>query len=299
MSGRMPCVWLLLTIVAAPRLSNAQERRLQEQNPASIPTALALALLEGAGYDSGRQPRVVVGRAPEGMLQSVMSFEGGTVIGGLTSDRSTIVVFAFTLPPNQVILSVDRQLRARGLRPPPPPPEVDRGGFVSSSFGYGGGGASGYCADSTGVAVASVPAPGGGTYLKVTQPRNQEYNLCTPRDMRWRIMAMPALKFPALLPPPGMSSMGGGGGSGGNSTSISAHLTGPLKPAELVAHYRTQLDAAGWRTRTPVTIGDDAAIAYVEASDSTRVVWHGLMTALQVSPSEVEVEIQMTKSREP
>lgn len=299
MSGRMSCVCLVLTIIAAPRSSRAQERRLQDQNPASIPTELALALLQGGEYGWGRQPRVVVGRPPDGMLQSVMSFEGGTVLGGLTSDRSAIVIFAFTLPPNQVVLSADRQLRARGLTPPPPPPDANRGGFVSSSFGYGGGGANGYCADSTAVGLASMPAPGGGTYLKVTQLRNPQYNFCAPRDPRRGIMAVATLKFPALLPPPGMSSMGGGGGSGGNTTSISAQLTGPLKPAELVAHYRTQLDAAGWRTRTPVAIGDDATIAYVEASDSTRAIWHGMMTALQVGPSELEVEIKMMKSREP
>ena len=297
MGRQMTCVCLVLTIVGAPRVSKAQERRLQEQNPASIPTELAVALIEGSEY-SGRQPRVVVGHAPDGMLPSVMSLEGGTVLGGLTSERGTIVVFAFTLPPNQVVLSADRQLRARGLTPPPPPPDANRGGFVSSGFGYGGGGASGYCADSTGVALASLPAPGGGTYLKITQLRNQQYNFCVPRDERWRMMAMPTLKFPTLLPPPGMSSMGAGAGSGGNSASTSGHLTGPLKPAELVAHYRTQLDAAGWRTRTPVAMGDDAAIVYVEASDSTRIVWHGMMTALQIAPSEVEVEIKMMKSRE-
>ena len=297
MSRRVRCVCLVLMIVGAPRLSRAQERRLQEQNPTSIPTELVVALLEGNEY-SGRQPRVIVGLPPDGMLPSVMSLEGGTVLGGLTSDRSTIVVYSFTLPPNQVILAADRQLRARGLTPPPPPPDATRGGFISSGFGYTGGGASGYCADSTGVALAALPAPGGGTYLKITQPRNQQHNFCHPRDERWRIMAMPTLKFPTLLPPPGMSSMGGGGGSGGNSASTSGQLTGPLKPVEVVAHFRTQLDAAGWRTRTPVAIGDDAAIVYVEASDSTRIVWHGMMTALQIAPSEVEVEIKMMKSRE-
>lgn len=298
MRGKMTCVCLVLTIVGAPRLSSAQDRRLQDQNPASIPTELAMALLEGGEYGWVRQPRVVVGRAPDGVLQKVTSLEGGTVLGGLTSDRSTVVVFAFTLPPNQVVLSVDRQFRARGFTPPPPPPDANRGGFVTSGFGYGGGGANGYCSDSTSVAIASMPAPGGGTYLKVTQFRNPQYNFCAPRDERWRIVALPTLKFPTLLPPPGMSSMGGGGGSGGNTASISAHLTGPLKPAELVAHYRAQLDAAGWRTRTPVAVGDDAAIAYVEASDSTRVIWHGMMTALRVGPSEAEVEIKMIKSGE-
>lgn len=45
--------------------------------------------------------------------------------------------------------------------------------------------------------------------------------------------------------------------------------------------------------------GEEAAIAYVEAADSTRAVWHGMMTALQIGPSNVDVEIRMMKSREP
>ena len=294
MSRRMTAICVVLAMVAAPRLSRAQDRRLQEENPPNIPTALAMALLEGGEYGWGRQPRFVVGRAPEGMLKDVTSLEGGTVLGGVSYDRNAVLVFAFTLPPNQVILSVDRQLRARGLKPPPPPPDANRGGFVSSGFGYGGGSA--YCADSTSIRLMSMPAPGGGTYLKLIQLRSQQFDFCVPRP---RMFAGPEFKFPNLVPPPGMSSEGGGSGSGGNSSSISTHLSGPLKPAEVIAHYRTQLDAAGWRTRPPLTSGDELAIAYVEAADSTRVVWHGMMTTLQVGPSEVSVEIRMLKAREP
>ena len=292
MRVRVTCVSLVLTIVAAPRLSNAQERRLQEQNPASIPTELALALLEGAEFGSGRQPRIVVGHAPEGMLESVMSFEGGTVIGGLTSERNAIVIFAFTLPPNQVVLSLDRQLLARGWTPPPSP-ESTRGGFVSSAYVSAFGNV--YCRDSMPLFVTSLPAPAGGTYLKLAQRRDRDF-VCRPREGE-RFSAV-EFKYPVLLVPPGMSSHSSGSSSGGGSSSINTRLTGPLKPAEALAHYRAQLDAAGWLTRSPGTSGADAAIAYVEAPDSTKVVWRGMLTAVQIAPSEVEVEIQMRRSRE-
>lgn len=291
MSSKMTCCCLMLSLVGVPRLSRAQE-----QSPPSIPTDLALALLESGEFGPLRQPRLVVGHAPDGMLPSVISLEGGTVLGGLTSDRNAIIVYAFTLPPNQVLLSVDRQLHARGLTPPPPPPDVNGGGFVSSGFGYGGGNA--YCAQSTGITFMSMPAPRGGTYVKLIQLRNQQFNFCVPREPT-RMFDRTQLKFPNLLPPPGMVSRGGGRGSGGSTSSISTWLMGPLKPVELIAHYRTQLDAAGWLTRTPATIDGEAAITYVEATDSTHVVWHGMMTALQVGPSQVDVEIKMMKPREP
>jgi hypothetical protein len=107
----------------------------------------------------------------------------------------------------------------------------------------------------------------------------------------------PQFKFPALLPPPGMTSYGGGGGSGGSSSSIKTRLTGPLKPTEVLAHYRAQLDAAGWRTRAPVASGDDVAITYVEASDTSYVVWRGLMSVFQADPTSVDVEIKMVNPR--
>ncbi|HKN66850.1 MAG TPA: hypothetical protein VJW73_11255 [Gemmatimonadaceae bacterium] len=287
MSLKVTCCCLAFTIAAVARSLPAQE-----QNPPTVPTELVQALLGRGEYDTGRAPRLFVGRAPDGFPPSVTSIEGGTVLGGMEEGRNAVVVLAFTLPPNQVVVSVDRQLRARGWNPPPPPIDADRGGFVSS--GYGIPFSNAYCADSASLAITSMPAPRGGTYLKITQLRNQQFSVCRPSEQARRFFGS-LLKFPSLLPPPGMISHGGGGGSGSNSTSTSARLTGPLKPAELVAHYCAQLDAAGWRTRAPVTAGEDVAVAYVEATDSTRVVWHGLMTALQIGPSEVEVEIKMTR----
>jgi hypothetical protein len=287
MRSRISCSCLVFTIVGTSRLSRAQE-----QNPPSIPTELAQALLGRGEYDPARGPRLFVRRAPDGMPQSLTSFEGGTVLGGLEDGRSAVVVIAFTLPPNQVSLSVDRQLRARGWAPPPPPPGADRGGFVSSGYGASFGNA--YCADSTGLMLAPMPAPRGGTYLKLTQLRNQQFSFCRPGERAGMLMGS-QFRFPSLVPPPGMISRGGGGGTGGNTSSISTRMSGPLKPAELVAHYRAQLDVAGWRTRTPVTAGEDAAVAYVEATDSAHVVWHGLMTALQVGPADVDVEIRMVR----
>ena len=279
-------VCLVLTIVVSPGAARAQD-----QNPASIPTELALALISGGEYESGRRAtQLFVGRAPDGMPQSLTSFEGGTVLGGARLAQMSVVVIAFTLPPNQVLLSADRQLRARGLTPPPPPPEADRGGFVSNNYPLAWGNI--YCADSAIITLSSTSAPRGGTYLKVSHARNQ-FSACR-RQERSYFDGMD-FKFPALLPPPGMMSHGGGSGMSGNSVTASARLSGPLKPADLVAHYRPQLDAAGWRTRTPVTTGEDAALAYVEATDSTGVIWRGVMTAVQSGPSEVEVEIQMFK----
>lgn len=286
MGVRLTCIVLTLTTGAALRTATAQN-----QNPASIPTDLALALFDRGEFGSGRgATQIVVGQAPEGMPQRLTSFEGGTVLGGARFGQNSVVVVAFTLPPNQVLLSADRQLRARGLMPPPPPPDANRGGFVSNAD-YPSPWGNAYCADSATVMLGATPAPNGGTYLRVSHTRNQQFGPCT-RGRQSSMFEMP-LKFPTLLPPPGMASHGGGSGMGSNNASASARLTGLLKPADIVAHYRAQLDAAGWRTRTPITSGDEAALTYLEATDSTGTVWRGVMTAVQWATSEVEVEIEM------
>jgi|tagenome__1003787_1003787.scaffolds.fasta_scaffold20987030_8 hypothetical protein len=289
MSPRIRCFCLVVTIVGAPYPSRAQEA-----DPPSIPTELVHALLGRGESELGRPPRIFVGRAPDGVPQSLTSLEGGTVLGGTDDGRNTVLIVAFTLPPNQIVLSVDRQLRARGWTPPPPPPGEERGGFISSGYSAPFGNA--YCSDSTSLALASVPAPRGGTYLKITQLRNQQFSFCRRRD-RERMLFGSQFKFPALMPPAGMATYGGGGGSGGSNTSINTRLTGPLKPSEVLAHYRAQLDAAGWRTRAPVASGDDVAITYVEASDTSHVVWRGFMTVFQADPTSVDVEIKMVNPR--
>jgi len=255
-------------MMGAPRWSRAQE-----QNPTTVPTELALALLDRGEYESERRTtRLIVGRAPEGVPRNLTTFEGGTVLGGVEYPQNSVVVIAFSLPPNQVLLSADRQLRARGLTPPPPPPGADRGGFVSSTFPSAWGNV--YCTDSATVMVSSAPAPAGGTYLKISRGRTQQFSACSPRRER-SAFGETGFKFPALLPPPGMTAHRNGSGIGGRNASISAGFNGPLKPADMVAHYRKQLDAAGWRTRTPATSSEEAALAYVEATDSTGVVWRG------------------------
>lgn len=175
----------------------------------------------------------------------------------------------------------------------PPPPDANRGGFVSSEYDAPFGSA--YGADSVAVTLASTPAPKGATYLRLTQMRNQEYGFCVPHE-RASIIARTGLTFPTLLPPPGMASHTSGSGIGGNTATAAAELIGPLKPGDLVAQYRAQLDAAGWRTRPPATTGEDAALVYVEATDSIGVVWRGVMTSVQSGPSEIAVEIKMFKS---
>ena len=265
-----------------------------QQPPAVIPTDLALALIDNGGgmsMSGNRPPRIVVGRAPDGMPASLTSAEGGTVIGGIEYPDRATVVLAFTLPPNQVLLGFERLLASRGWTRPPQPTE-DRGGFVASASSYAPFWGDVYCADSGSAQVSFVPAAGGGTYLKVQHIREKARGGCGPS----RIMSayIETLKFPTLVPPVGMSQRGSGGCGGGGSNEISAHFVGPLEPSDALAHYAKQLQAAGWRIGAPLG-NATVTLASAEAKDSDSKAWTGTLMVTRVSPSELEVTIRMAR----
>ena len=261
-----------------------------QQQPATIPSELALVLLDhGESLSGNRAPRIVVGRAPDGIPRSLTTVDGAVIVGGIEYPRMAIVVLAFTLPPNQVLKAYDKHVLRAGWKTPPPRP-TEGSGFVSTGYSFDWGNV--YCGDSGAVQVGYSPAPNGGTYLKVENSRNTEHSICAPRDpMMFR---GPLFKFPALQPPAGMSQRGGGGGSGGDNVETSARLMGVLDPPDIVAHYVTQLDSAGWKMGAIAPSGS-AVVAYAEAKDSVGTLWTGALTAWRISPFEVEVNIKMAR----
>lgn len=269
-----------------------------QQQPASIPTELAIALLErDQGFGIERAPKLVVGHAPAGISGGLTGADGAIVLGGMEYPNMAVVVLAYTLPPNQVMLAYDRLITSRGWAPPPPPADINRGGFVSSNYSYGGSGWGGaYCGDSGFVMVGYSPAPQGGTYLKVQQIRNREQSPCTPHPERY-VLRGTLLKFPPLLPMSMMSSQGGGGSSGGDYAEISARLQGALAVADVTAHYSKQLAAYGWTVGTPLSTAE-VAITPLATKDSTGVPWKGAISALRSTQSEVQVVIHMVRATE-
>src|SRR5881628_2536809 len=141
-------------VVVALCLSTVLSRAaVGQQQPPTIPTELAVALLDHGESQSGnRTPKIVVGRAPSGIPSSLTTAEGATVVGGVEYPRSSIVVLSYTRPPNQVVLAFDRELAASGWRPPRPVenPYGAEGGFVSSEYftGMDGAPATMFCSDS-------------------------------------------------------------------------------------------------------------------------------------------------------
>ena len=265
-----------------------------QQQPATIPTELAFALLDNSmnAYGS-RAPTISVGHAPPDMPASLTSADGGIVLGGIEFPERATVVLSFTLPVNQVLASFDRQLLAHGWAPPPPPPN-QRGGFVSGNFSFGRGNV--YCGDSGVAIISSVPAPGGGTYLRIQHTRNKAQSLCNPRLLTTNFRK-PQLEFPPLLPPVGMSQHGGGGSSGSDRMEISTRLAGPGEPLDVLTHYLKQLESAGWKVSAPIS-AEGLAAASTRTKDGEGLEWTGTMTVTRVTSTEVEVTLNMLRPSE-
>jgi hypothetical protein len=266
-------------------------RAAAQQQPLTIPTDLVIALLDrGEGIAGNRSPKLLVGRAPQGVPGSLTSVDGARILGGIEEGRGETVVLGLTRPPNQVMVSFDRLLATRGWAPPPPPPN-DRGGFVSTN--YSGGWANTYCADSGLATVFYIPAPAGGTYVKVEHRADKERTICS-RPLVVRAFREPTLKFPRLVAPPGMTQQGGGGGSSGDDVEISARLTGGLEPAAIVAHYLKQLDSAGWKM-APIATSGGTTVAAADVKDSEGTQWTGAIIASRVAPTQIDVVLRMAR----
>src|SRR5437763_5982309 len=275
-----------------------------QQQPPTIPGDLAVALLDHGESQSGnRTPRIVVGRAPAGIPGSLTKAEGAVVLGGVEYPQSAIVVLSFTRPPNQAVLAFDNEIATHGWKPPRPPenPYSPQGGFVSSEYfsGFTGGGeaATLFCSDSGVATISYSPAPGGGTYLKVQHSRDIERSMCG-RHVDFMITRQRLLKFPTLHAPVGMTQRGGGGGSGGADAETSGRLYGPIDVADIVAHYLTELDSAGWKTGRVATSGT-VSVASLETTSPDGQQWIGAFIASRVTPFEVVVSVRMAHGSEP
>ena len=283
----------LLVFPFALLASVATRHALGQQQPATIPTELAAALLEANDDAYGsRMPTILVGRVPDSIPASLTSAPRATILGSVQSSRVVTIVLKSTMPPNQLLTAFDQQLMASGWAPPPSRAD-ERGGFVSSYYSSGWGGF--YCGDSGSVGVSYSPAPGGGTYLKVRYSGNKQLGICSPAPMH--AFAERLLKLPILRSPPGMMQRGGGGGSGSNQVNTSARLIGPLGPADLLEHYLKQLAAAGWTMGSVATSGD-VTIASATAKDAEGLQWNGALLAQRLASNELEVTIIMARPSE-
>lgn len=189
------------------------------------------------------------------------------IVGGMTSGDRIVAVFADST--RRLATVFEPLFEQAGFTRPPPTP--------GSGFSGGSGPYSYFCGDSG--TVSATPLTGANrTFVRVSFQRmhGERAGFCRPFE---RTVTQHQLDLPELRPPAGVRVTGSQGGSGDNGVTSSADITGAaLVPSAILAHYASQLLAAGWTGATPA-ISERVAAQFFEAKDASGATWQGVITA--------------------
>lgn len=293
-------VTLAMLVGTAPlALSAAQPPGGRGAQPEMIPRDLVLALINyGAGMGGGND--LLVGRAPEDIPPELVPPKS-EIVGSLTQFENVIVVLGVPEAPDSAIGVMESRLLAAGwTRPTPAAPRPVPRGFVAADFPGGamGGMPNVVCRGDEFVTLTSMYRNSGGSLLKVTFNRGGRYSACRQRTETTTYRSpYEEAPVPVLRAPTGAMMTGGGGmsTSGSNDFTMSARLSTRLKPAEVVAHYDTQMRAAGWSQRGDGSVEFLAARTYQKKDEKERT-WSATLSAIKV-PDGLEQDVALHLSR--
>jgi len=253
-----------LLVIAAGCAANSQAAT------ASLPAPLVAALIDDREAPTRPSPEFAVGKLPPGYPATLVPSGPVRIVGGMTTGDQIVAVFADS---TRRLAAVFEDLFAHaGFKRPP---ESRGSGFMGGSGPY-----SFFCGDSA--MVSAVPLTGAErNFARVTYRRFKGRASCPTFEPA---TSQGELQLPELKPPTGAHvsrSEGGSGMSGGaGETHSSAEMTGTaLVPAAILAHYATQLVAAGWTAASPA-VSECVAAQFVEAKDASGAPWEGVLEAV-------------------
>ena len=277
----------ILLATAALCGESAAQNSAPTNEPASIPTELARALVLGPFGEGTGSVRFFVG-APPGALPAGLALPSGArIVGGQAFRRGTTTVVAVNGPSATVVDSLRASLGRAGWTTAQMEPQR---GFIMT--GPRGGGAV-LCRDSAIVMIFAAGGAKGSSYLTVSHRARDRYDACAQRPADDRFTR--DLDVPPLQPPTGARTVGGGTGGGNGDLYASIRVETSLTPDALVAHYARQLGEAGW-TLGAALAGKDLAIVPLEARDSRGQQWRGMISALSWPADSVKrVDLRMMR----
>jgi hypothetical protein len=271
----LPAILLSAATLALPAAAGAQ----------SVPEELVRALVANGGADRPPAVIVVAGVPHEFPADAVPS---GRVLGGVGGDpaASEVVVAVADAPPAAVDAGLAKLAAVgwssgggRGQR-----------GFVAPStnaFGLA-------CKGTDGMTVSAAPAPGGGSYLRLSYMSAAHANPCSGIGGRPRPGTGPAdeIPMPALTAPAGAvatsTSNGQMMGGMGREPSVESRvrLRTTQSPSELLAHYAGQLRGDGWTAASPAASGEGGMQTFRKSGENGKT-WFGVLTAIALPDSQL------------
>jgi len=159
-------------------------------------------------------------------------------------------------------------------------PEISSGGgFVSSADPW-----LNFCADQDQAALTVQAFPGSNGFTDVRLNLNTENikYICDPDSSQGMDPAYTIL--PALKMPSGALMMGGGSSSSDGSAEGSSNIRTELTPTELITHFSSQMESAGWQLLEDGNLDGFAWSSWLMENDQDDT-WRGTLLLLK-DPTE-------------
>jgi len=261
----------------------------QQDEPAMIPTSLAIALTGPYTRLFEEVPHFVVGRSPDGWPTTLQAPAPATLVGGVTFGPMRSVVVRY--PAGVDAAKEYGQLLKRAGYTPGHNPMMPQGGFTSREpldFTT-------YCGKDGVTTISDVDSTATARSILVTfmAPPATSPACGDPSMMTGRYRF--PVKLPPLVAPPGVYARPRGTSGGGDEFSTSARLDTTLAIPAVLDYYARQLARAGWQVGQPLA-DRTAGMQSVATRDSTGTVWSG---ALLLFNSGTQRTLQLTMSAAP
>ncbi len=270
----------LVLLAAVPALA---------QQPATVPTGLAVALLSVEGGLGDGRPAIYVGRAPDSLPAGVVPPAPVTVAGGVRRGRMRTVILAYATPAAQSVAAYRSFLTASGWTAREP--ERMHGGFVDVT----GERLVPLCRGSDLAFASGVAGAPTGSYVSVMLMPDAYSAGCRGHAAPSHSSAITELPIPVLRAPAGSSSRSSGTSGSGDSETASVRLESSMTPDALLAHYGAQLAAAGWTVGTAVVSGT-LAVLPVDATDAQGNAWRGALFVVELDGAR-DVSLHVTRRK--
>lgn len=225
------------------------------QEPESIPRELAEALVFGGV--PGEQCTLHVGEAPPDFTLAWP--EGTRILGGSRNPSRMTVVAAVPGDREDATAAVETALEEAKWTALPPPPAF-RGGFQSRPSGTEG---RTFCSDDGSVRTIHVTKRPSGDALVVireTRPGERSMTICSRQETRF--VPPHADVLPPLYTPEGARTTNLGGGQSDRSVESRVEIRAEAGIEDLLEHFASQLEAAGWERTDDTVSGTTGHISW-------------------------------------
>lgn len=239
---------LAAALIAGAALSAAAQAPRRLNQPDSIPTEFAMALISAGGLIG--DPQLLVGEMPGSLANRIYVPPSGRVLGSAFIGTTAVAIISVPEMPDVAMSTMKRELATRGWKAPPPPPNYG-GGFRPASMMSGNADPARLllCGGDQQMLTGSATRKRGVTtdiVLRLsTAPTG--YGSCNPPRVPEGMMRSP---YPTLYDPPNVSEnsplCGDLFGSNGTGTTVRT----PMAASALLDHFAKQLQDSGWHAPT-------------------------------------------------